>query len=159
MESMGMGIDLAHSNEETFWETVRLAKKPVIDSHTGLRAVRDYPRNLTDDQIRAVADTGGVVCISFVPDQLKPGIMQEGKAEISDVVKSILHGIEITGIDHIGLGSDWDGFDGAVLGLETPAKLPALSKALLNAGLSEEETGKIMGGNMYRFLSDILHSL
>ncbi len=156
METMSIGIDLAHSNEEMFWEVIRKVRKPVIDSHTGLRAIRDFPRNLTDDQVRAVADTGGVICISFVPDQLKPGIMQEGKAEISDVVKNILHGIKIAGIDHIGLGADWDGFDGAVSGLETPAKLPALSQALLEAGLSEEETGKIMGGNMYRFLSDML---
>ncbi len=156
MENIGMAVDLAHSNEDTFWDVIRIAKKPVLDSHTGLRTIRDFPRNITDEQVKAIANTGGVVCISFLPDQLKPGIMEEGKAEISDVVRNILHAAEIGGIDHVGLGSDWDGFDGAVSGLEGPDKLPSLTKALFDAGLSEEEAAKVLGGNMYRLLSEVL---
>ncbi len=160
MERLGMAVDLAHSNESVFWEALALATRPVIDSHTGLRRFWDHPRNLSDAQVRALADRGGVVCIDFVPDHLKALDRSAGRppgpATLEDVVRSIAHAVEVAGTDHVGLGSDWDGFAETVSGLEDAAKLPDLTAALLREGFTEEQVAAVLGGNLLRVLGEVL---
>ena len=152
----GMVIDLAHSNEDTFWDTLAIARKPVIDSHTGLRRFWDHPRNLRDEQLAAIPGNGGVVCIDFLPDHLSVRTQPKSRVGLDQVVRVIQHAVEHAGIDHVGLGSDWDGFEETVEGLEDCAKLPALTAALFEAGFSEGDIGKILGGNLLRALSAVL---
>jgi membrane dipeptidase len=148
MTARGMVIDLAHSNEDVFWETMDLAKGPVIDSHTGLRVFWDHPRNLTDRQAVAIAKSGGVVCIDFLPDHLATRADPKDPVGIDQVVRVIMHTAEVAGIDAVGLGADWDGFEGPIVGLEECAQLPRLTDALIDAGLGEEDIAKVLGGNL-----------
>jgi membrane dipeptidase len=165
MNRLGMVLDLAHSNEDTFWQALELSSQPPIDSHTGLRHFSDTPRelaarNLSDAQLQALARKGGVACIDFVPDHLKRRERKEGQepepATIADVVRNILHAAEVAGIDHVGLGSDWDGFAETVRGLEQVSALPGLTEALIREGLSEEQIAKVLGLNLLRVLSAVL---
>ncbi len=160
MDRLGMVLDLAHANESVFWQALELASRPVIDSHTGLRRFRDSPRNLSDAQARAVAEKGGVVCIDFVPGHLKAREKKEGEqpepVTLPEVVRSIAAAVEVAGIDHVGLGSDWDGFPEPVAGLEDVSRLPRLTEALLREGFSAEQTARILGLNLLRVLEGIL---
>jgi membrane dipeptidase len=153
MNRLGMIVDLAHSNEDMFWDAISLAARPVIDSHTGLRVFWDHPRNLHDEQVKAIAATGGVVCIDFLPDHLCQRAEPKKRMGIDQVVRVITRAVETAGIDHVGLGADWDGFEETVEGLEDCAQLPRLTAALLDAGFSEGDTGKILGGNLRRALA------
>ena len=152
MNRRGMVIDLAHSNEDLFWETLALARKPVIDSHTGLRAFWDHPRNLRDEQLDAVRKNGGVVCIDYLPDHLLARQEPKPRMQIEQVVRVIEHAAGRMGIDHVGLGADWDGFEETVEGLEDCAQLPRLTEALLRSGMPEADVAKVLGGNMLRAL-------
>jgi membrane dipeptidase len=153
MNARGIAIDLAHSNEDVFWETMELARKPVIDSHTGLRRFWDHPRNLSDAQATAISRSGGVVCIDFLPDHLATRADPEVPVGIDQVVRVIEHAAQVAGIDHVGLGADWDGFEGPIVGLEDCAQLPRLTEALIAAGFAEADIAKVLGGNLQRALS------
>ncbi len=153
MNRRGMVVDLAHSNEDVFWETLAIARKPVIDSHTGLRSFWDHPRNLRDSQLDAIRENGGVVCIDFLPDHLVARPEPKSPVQIGQLVSVIEHAAARMGIDHVGLGSDWDGFEETLEGLEDCAKLPRLTQALLEAGFAEPDVAKVLGGNMLRALS------
>jgi membrane dipeptidase len=153
MNRRGIVIDLAHSNEEVFWDALSLSRKPVIDSHTGLRAFWDHPRNLRDAQLDGIRENGGVVCIDYLPDHLVSRPEPKPRVGIDQVVRVIEHAVARTGIDHVGLGADWDGFEETVEGLEDCAQLPRLTEALLGAGFTEADVAKVLGGNMLRALS------
>ncbi len=153
MFDLGMTVDLAHSNERVFWDVMSIARRPVIDSHTGLRSFWDHPRNLRDEQVKAVAGTGGVVCIDFVPDHLCLRAEPKKPVGIGQVVRVITRTVEIAGVAHVGLGADWDGFEETVEGLEDCAKLPRLTAALLDAGYAEADAAMILGGNLQRALT------
>jgi membrane dipeptidase len=153
MDRRGICIDLAHSNEDAFWDTMAIARRPVIDSHTGVRAFARSPRNLSDEQLDAIARTGGVVCIDYLPEHLlDPRPEPKTPMGIDQVVRVISHVVERAGIDHVGLGADWDGFEETIVGLEDCAQLPRLTGALLDAGLTEADVVKILGANMQRAL-------
>jgi membrane dipeptidase len=156
MDELGMVIDLAHSNESTFWETLELTKNPVIDSHTGLRHYVDFPRNLTDEQVKAVGRNGGVVCLSFLPAQHKEGTDKGAEVTVSDIADAVFRVIDLAGIDHVGLGSDWDGFGGLVKGLEDIAGLSNLTEEFIRRKMSEEDIAKILGANMIRVFNTVL---
>jgi membrane dipeptidase len=156
LEERGMIVDVAHANESTFWDVLSLAKRPVVDSHTGLRRFWDHPRNLDDEQLEAVKRNGGMVCIDFVPDHILARADPAAPVRIADVVRVIEHAVERAGVDHVGLGADWDGFSGAIEGLEDVTGLPRLTDALLAAGFREEDAGKIIGGNLLRVLCEVL---
>jgi len=153
MGRRGLVIDLAHSNEDVFWDTLAIARRPVIDSHTGLRVFWDHPRNLRDDQLDAVRANGGVVCIDYLPDHLVARQEPKERVRIDQVVRVIEHAAGRMGIDHVGLGADWDGFEETVEGLEDCAQLPNLTEALLRSGMSETDVAKVLGGNLLRALS------
>ena len=146
LESRSMILDLAHASARTIDDALALARRPVVVSHTGVRATCDNPRNLSDEQLRGVARTGGIVGIGFWPTAVCG-------ATPAAIARAMRHAAGVAGIDHVGLGSD---FDGAV---ETPidaAGLPQLTEALLGEGFSDEDVARIMGANAIRVLQSTL---
>ncbi len=146
IEDIGGIVDLAHASPKVVEEVLAMATKPMVVTHTGLQAVHGNPRNLSDDQVRRIAEKGGLIGIGFWDGALNA-------ATVDEVVKTIRHAVEIAGIGHVGLGSD---FDGSTHTCIDSAHLILLTDALLKAGFSEEEIGQIMGGNQIRFLLDNL---
>lgn len=146
MQQKGMLVDVAHASAKTIDDVLAITTKPVVVSHTGVKGTCDNNRNLSDDQLKAIAKTGGVVGIGFW-DTATCG--EDAKA----IAKAIRYTANVIGADHVGLGSDFDGsvkvpFDVSGDGL--------ITEALLNEGFSEEEIAKIMGGNMIKLLSEQL---
>lgn len=189
MNRLGMIVDISHVSDKSFFDTLAITTKPVIASHSSCRALSDFPRNMTDDMLRALAKNGGVVGINFGggflsqkdADQYKKRIdnfaslkpsgtgaqldqfakddfvrgylkMQPTAATLDDVVAHIDHVVKIAGIDHVGIGSDYDGIASVPAGLEDVSKMPLLTAALLNKGYSETDIKKILGGNHLRVL-------
>ncbi|MFD5696928.1 dipeptidase [Streptomyces lasiicapitis] len=168
MERLGMLFDISHLGASGVAHVLELATRPLIATHSSARALRDHHRNLTDDQIRGVADTGGVVCVNFVPDFLTD---DESKVSVDRVVDHIEHIVSVAGIDHVGLGPDFlreviadltppcceNADDEDPLfdfpGLEGPADLPVVTEAMIRRGLAEEDVLKILGGNLRRLMS------
>ena len=142
LESLGITIDLAHASPLAFKETLELATKPVVVSHGGVQGTCPGKRNLTDEQIHAVAQNGGVIGIGY----WKSAVCD---TSIEGIVKAILYTIEVAGIDHVGLGSD---FDGNVITPFDTTGVPMITAALLEQGLSQEDTKKVLGGNVLRVL-------
>jgi membrane dipeptidase len=145
-EAAGVLVDLAHINRRGFLDACSVARKPPIVSHTGVLGVFDHWRNVDDEQLRAVADKGGVVGVIFYPRYL-------GGGDIEAVVKHVLHIVNVVGEDTPALGSDWDGFIVPTPDLSDPRGLPLLTDALLRAGLREEAIGKILRKNALRVLA------
>ena len=146
MESSGMVMDVAHASSATIDDVLSLAARPVVASHTGVRAAAPGIRNLPDDQVRGIAATGGLVGIGFWP-------VACGGEDVSAIARSIGAAIELAGIDHVGLGSD---FDGAVPTPFDATGMPLLTEALLADGLSEADIAAVMGGNAVRVLAGAL---
>lgn len=146
MEEKQMIVDLAHASEKTFEDAVMMATRPVFVSHTGVRGTCNNARNLSDDQIRAIAKTGGVIGIGYW-DTATCG--RDAKA----IAKAIRYAIDIAGVDHIGLGSD---FDGAVTVPFDTSGLVEITEALIEEGFNDSDIEKIMGGNVIRLLKEIL---
>ncbi|HEY5721846.1 MAG TPA: dipeptidase [Allosphingosinicella sp.] len=142
MEELGMIVDIAHSSPAVVRDILEMARRPVVSSHGGVQATCKVNRNLDDDQIRGIAATGGVIGIGY----WDAAVCGTGPEAVAD---AILHVRKVAGIDHVGLGSD---FDGAVTtGFDT-SKLAHLTQALADRGLTDEEIGKVMGGNVLRVL-------
>jgi membrane dipeptidase len=194
MNRLGMMVDVSHVSDPTFWDIVNTSSKPVVATHSGCRAIANVPRNLTDDMIRALAKTGGVVNVIFYPEHLEPGwsekkkkvdgeiatlVQDASEAEPGDVahkklardevrrreyarrlppvtisrlVDHIDHIVKLVGIDHVGMGSDFDGVQATLSDLSDVSQLPNLTKELLRRGYSETDVGKILGGNMLRVM-------
>jgi membrane dipeptidase len=140
-------VDLAHINRAGFFEACRMARRPVIVSHTGVTGAHPHWRNIDDEQLRAVADTGGVIGIIFVPRYL-------GGPGLDAVVRHIAHVVRVAGEDAPSLGSDWDGMVVPTTGLHDAAQLPRLTDALLEAGFSERVIGKLLRENAMRVLRE-----
>jgi len=156
MNRRGMVVDVAHANEDAFWDTIETARGPLIDSHTGLRKFWDHPRNLDDSQLAALAKGGGVACIDFLPDHLTTRVEPKAAVGIDQVVRVIRYAAERVGIDSVGLGSDWDGFGETIEGLEDCAGLPRLAEAMAADGFRDEEIAKVFGGNLLRVFCAVL---
>ncbi|KQS04045.1 peptidase M19 [Sphingomonas sp. Leaf357] len=140
MERIGMIVDIAHSSHATIAEILKIATRPVVASHGGVQATCKVNRNLTDDEIRGVAATGGVIGIGYWDAAVC------GTSPIQ-VAAAIAHARDVGGIDHVGLGSD---FDGAVTtGFDT-SQLAAVTQALMDRGFSRADIAKVMGGNVLR---------
>lgn len=142
MEQLGMIVDIAHASHKTVAEVLAMARRPVVSSHGGVQAVCKVNRNLSDEEIRGVARTGGVIGIGYW-DAAICG------TEPEKVAAAIAHVRDLVGIDHVGLGSD---FDGAVTtGFDT-AQLVFVTQALVDRGFTPEEIRKVMGGNVLRVI-------
>ncbi len=204
MNRLGMMVDVSHVSDRTFFRTLVITRAPVIASHSGARALCDAPRNLTDDMLRAIANSGGpeskggVVQVNFYsafvsqayrnaqkaqkPEvekavaALKEKYKTEGKEALqaavaklerqfadriprpplSDLVDQIDHIAKVAGVDHVGLGSDFDGVDGQLpAGMDSPADFPKITAALMARGYSAEDCRKILGGNLLRVFREV----
>jgi membrane dipeptidase len=144
-ESLGVLVDLAHINKKGFMEVCAMATRPPIVSHTGVLGVFQHWRNIDDEQLRAVADRGGVVGVIFCPRYL-------GADGLAPVVAHLQHIVSVCGEDTPALGSDWDGFIVPTSELCDAAHLPLLTDALLQAGMKPEAVGKILHTNAMRVL-------
>ena len=151
LDSLGMLIDVAHTGVKTIEDILTVTKNPIIDSHAGAYNIRAHTRNLTDDQLRAVAQSGGVVGVVFYPSF----IVTKGTATIDSVVKHIDYIKNLIGVDYIALGSDFDGIETVPVGLENVSKFPNLTLALLQKGYSETDIRKILGLNFKRVASKV----
>lgn len=149
MNDLGIMIDLSHASEGTFYEVLDLSTKPVICSHSGARSICDHDRNLTDDQLRAIAGKDGVVQIVAYKGFLNK---VKSKATIKDFVDHIDHAVKVAGIDYVGIGTDFDG-GGGIPGLRDDADFINITMELLSRGYSDEDITKILGANFLRVMS------
>jgi membrane dipeptidase len=195
MNRLGMLVDLSHVSDSTFFDAIAVSSAPVIASHSSARALSDYPRNLSDDQLRAIARNGGVVNVNFfslfldseyrarveaVDAQigaarraLRSGadsataaasLAAERKTLVAALpqtpfgvlIDHIDHVARVAGVDHVGLGSDFDGVSALPMGMEDVTRLPRIAQALLDRGYSEEDVSKMLGGNMLRVMERVL---
>lgn len=150
MNRVGMLIDLSHAAESTFYDTLECSLHPVVCSHSSCRALCNHPRNLTDEQMRALAAKGGVVQVTMYGGFLR----EEGEATLDDFMRHLCHAIEVAGIDHVGIGTDFDG-DGKVAGCSDASQLRNVTRELLRRGFAEPEIEKIWGGNWLRVMQQV----
>jgi membrane dipeptidase len=197
MNRLGMMIDVSHLSDKAFWDVINTSTKPVIASHSNVRAIANASRNLDDEMIRALAQKGGVVCVLFYPEFLEPGWSEKKKmvdVEIAPLVKKasdsepgsaalkkmardrvraeeyarrlppvsvtrivdhIDYIVKLVGIDHVGVGSDFDGIQAVPRDLSSVADLPNLTTELLRRGYTEADIDKILGGNILRVMGEV----
>lgn len=188
MNELGMVVDLAHSGERSFYDALEASSRPVLASHSGCMAQNEHPRNLNDDQLRALAQAGGVACMVFCTPFLDAAAQAAERAArdtkayralqgdgetglylaqseylqatvaplpMERFLDHLMHSLEICGVDHVGLGSDYDGIQRAPQGLENASCYPRLMEALLGRGLSEQDVRKVMGGNVERVFREV----
>ena len=151
MNRVGMMIDLSHASEKTFYDVLECSNVPVICSHSSSRLLCDHPRNLTDNQMRALAAKGGVAEVCLYSGFLKKG----GGATVDDAVKHIVHMVDVMGIDSVGIGSDFDG-GGGLPGLEDASRFNSLTRRLMREGFSDDDLSKIWGRNFIRVWKQII---
>jgi membrane dipeptidase len=197
MNRLGIMVDVSHVSDMAFWDIVNTSTKPVIASHSNARSIANVPRNLDDEMIRALAKTGGVVCVVFYPEFLEPGWSEKKKqvdteiaplvqkasddeqgsaaqkkmardrvrleeykrrlppVSVTRIVDHIDHIVKLVGINHVGLGSDFDGIMAVTADLSNIAELPNLTGELLKRGYTEEDINKILGGNILRVMEQV----
>ncbi len=152
LDSLGVIIDVSHTGIKTIQDILQVTNNPIVATHSGARAIRNHTRNLYDDQIQAIANTGGVIGIVFYP----PFLVNPTPAYISDVVAHIDHIVNLVGTDFVAIGSDFDGIGtNVVVGLEDVSKYPDLTLALLEHGYTELEVAKFLGGNFKRVFEQV----
>ncbi len=150
MNRLGILVDLSHGGEKSFYDALEISKTPIVCSHSSCRALCDHQRNLTDDQMRALARKGGVAHITLYPGFLR----KDGEATILDALEHLQHAINIMGIEHVGLGTDFDG-DGGVPGLADSSELINFTRHLLRRRYTDEDIEKIWGGNWLRLMRQV----
>ena len=147
MNRLGILVDLSHASEKSFYDALELSKVPIVCSHSSARALCDHPRNLTDDQMRALAKAGGVAQTTVYSGFLR----KDGEATIIDAIEHLCHAAKIMGVEHVGLGTDFDG-DGGVPGLANASEIINFTRHLLRRQFSEHDIRLIMGGNFLRLI-------
>ena len=150
MNRLGIMVDLSHGGEKSFFDAMEISNTPIVCSHSNCKALCDVPRNLTDDQLRALAKCGGVAQTTLYGGFLR----KEGNASILDAMDHLQHAIDIMGIDHVGLGTDFDG-DGGVRGIADASELINFTIQLLKRRFSKEDIAKIWGGNWLRVMKEV----
>ena len=150
MNRLGILVDLSHGGEKSFYDALEISKTPIVCSHSSCRALCDHQRNLTDDQMRALARKGGVAHITLYPGFLR----KDGEATILDALEHLKHAIDIMGIEHVGLGTDFDG-DGGVPGLADSSEMLNFTRHLLRRRYTDEDIEKIWGGNWLRLMRQV----
>jgi membrane dipeptidase len=144
-------VDLAHASKRTFDDALRVHDKsiPAIVSHTGMAAVHPHWRNLSDQQLRSIANTGGVAGVFFFGPYLGAGMLG---GSVECVARHIAHAVRVVGAEHVSLGSDWDGMIVTPRDMRTCAELPRLVQALLNVGVTDRQIQMVLGGSFLRLL-------
>jgi len=196
MDRLGMMIDCAHVSDSTFYDVLAVTKHPVLISHSCMRALCDVPRNVSDDELRALKKNGGVICINYFPGYLDkdysdkvttvwkelrgrmPALLEKYNGDqdkawaellpevrermkdvapvlVSRLIDHIDHAVSIVGVDHVGLGSDFDGINVTPVGLEDVTKLPVITEELVKRGYSKDAIRNILGGNLLRLMEKV----
>lgn len=150
MNHLGILVDLSHGGEKSFYDALDISTMPIVCSHSNSRALCDMPRNLTDDQMRALARKGGVAHITLYKGFLRKG----GEATVLDAIAHLEHAIDVMGIDHVGIGTDFDG-DGTVKGMADASEMINFTMHLLRRKYSDKDIEKIWGGNWLRLMSQV----
>lgn len=150
MNRLGVMVDLSHAAESSFYDALDISRLPIVCSHSSARALCDHPRNLTDDQMRALAAKGGVAQTTLYHGFLR----SEGEATVLDALAHLEHAISIMGIDHVGIGTDFDG-DGGVKGFADSSEAISFTRRLLARRYSEDDIRKIWGGNFLRVMTQV----
>jgi membrane dipeptidase len=195
MNRLGMLVDVSHGSDRTFFDVLDATTHPVIASHSSARAINDSPRNLSDEQLRALARNGGVANVNFFSRFLDPAyrtrieeveetvrVARRDAAAAADpiaartrvdamrdslvaaipptpfriLIDHLDHVANVAGIDHVGLGSDFDGVTALPLGMEDVTCLPRIAQALLDRGYTDADVAKVLGGNMLRVMTRVL---
>lgn len=150
MNRTGIMVDLSHAAESSFYDALACSTTPIVCSHASSRALCNHPRNLTDDQLRALAKAGGVAQVTLYHGFLR--LDDDGiPATIDDGVRHLMHFIDVAGIDHVGIGTDFDG-DGGVPGCACASELINFTRRLLAEGLTTTDLQKVWGGNWLRVM-------
>lgn len=156
MNRLGMLVDLSHVSIQTMHDVLQISQAPIIFSHSSVRAICDHPRNVPDSILKRLPENGGVVMINFYPQFIVPtDILKDDPnalGTLATVVDHIEHVIRVAGIDHVGIGSDYDGVPTLPVGLEDVTKYPDLTAELCRRGYSKAEIHKILGENVLRAL-------
>ena len=197
MNYLGIMVDISHVHDETFWDVIRLTKAPVIASHSSARALRDVPRNMSDEMLKAVKENGGVVQVCLLDnfikkmeqipereaamDQLREersawfrGELKQEEIEklketywkinekypknrptLAEAIDHLDHMVKVMGIEHVGIGSDFDG-GGGLVGIDDVSEMPNITKELLARGYTEDDIRKLWGGNLMRVFSEVI---
>jgi membrane dipeptidase len=150
MNRLGMMVDISHVSPETLADVLAVSDQPVIASHSSARALNDHPRNLDDDQLRAIAASGGIVNVNFFPKFIDARFPDP--VPMARVVDHIEHIARVAGVEHVGLGSDFDGIPAVPVGLEDVEAMPVIAQVMLDRGWSAAEIAQILGLNMLRLL-------
>ena len=150
MNRVGMMVDISHAGERTFYDTLDISNKPIVASHSSARSLCNHPRNLTDEQLKALASRGGVAQVTLYNGFLK----EEGTATIVDAIEHLNHMINVMGIEHVGIGTDFDG-DGGIVGCASASELINFTRCLLKERYSEEDIRRIWGGNFLRVMEEV----
>ena len=153
MNRLSIMVDMSHAGEQSFYDALDISRTPIVCSHSDCRSLCDVPRNLTDDQLRALAQKGGVAHITLYGGFLRT----DGEACINDAMEHLEHAISIMGVEHVGLGTDFDG-DGGVPGLANSSELINFTRELLRRRYSEEDIARIWGGNWLRVMEAVQRS-
>ena len=155
LNRLGMWVDIAHLAPQGVEDVLNISQSPVVASHANCHALCPHPRNLTDEQLRAIAATGGVVGVTFYRGFISA---DEKQATLGSLVDHIDHIVSVIGVDHVGLGSDFDGFLGepAPIGLEDVTCLPNVTAELVARGYQPADVRKILGGNFLRVFREIV---
>ena len=146
-EELGVLVDVTHCSDRSFADVLSVATRPLLATHTGFRRFAGYERNLSDEQAREIARTGGVIGVITWNDLL-------GGDSIEAMADSIVHGATVAGARHVGIGTDFDGWVFSARGIRDATRYPALTERLVQRGFSEEELRGILGGNYLRVLGE-----
>ena len=197
MNRLGMMVDISHVHDKTFWDIIKLTKSPVIASHSSARALRNVPRNLSDEMLKAIEKNGGVVQVCLLDDYIKKveqtpereaalkqlkeetsawlnGELSRDKVKklqekyqqidakypkkrpnLSEAIDHVDHLVQIMGIEHVGIGSDFDG-GGGLVGIDDVSQMPNITKELLARGYTEDEIRQLWGGNLMRVFDEVI---
>ncbi len=148
MQERRMVVDVSHLSEKSFWDVLSATTGPIVATHSDAAAVTPHKRNLTDEQLQAIARRGGVVGVNFYP-------AFTGGPDLRHVLDHVDHLVKVMGVDHVALGSDFDGFSQTVQGLEDVSKLPNLTAGLIERGYQSDDIKKILGGNALRVFRQV----
>lgn len=150
MNRTGMMVDLSHASEKSFFDALTVSRTPIVCSHSSCKALCDVPRNLTDEQLKALARNGGVAQVTLYEGFLR----RDGRATITDAVEHLNHMVSLMGVEHVGIGTDFDG-DGGVPGCASASELINFTRRLLAERYSPEDIRLIWGGNFLRLMDQI----